>query len=1577
MKNNQDYSACDIPYYRDYISESFLTYLLKQARPVDGVPDLVEVGEHTGLETTHSLAFLCELYELVKVDLNLVLNKRIADREFIDRETSACFAFNQVQKRDFLSSEYKTIIGRTDSLGRIVIGPKNDYYSKAGKGAPIAKMPSFLEGNQVTLFGPPDDPKLSINAMNAYHRKLKNEPAVIEELLATQKNSPFWGADDEDSKTPLRTDLQSAGVNLTECFEGTINYTDSKSNKTYTLEADHLSQPIKRFPGLALPSFFLYSKNNPVPLHLYDFALHLYKNWHNEKALTFYVPKLENEEEARYIRLMIEAAEGLIIKLHPTYKAGTIRLMIVLENPRAVFRVNEIMDELFPYFVGASLGWHDYLASTARLFKEDAHYRIPVKADPNIVIKYIKASHHLLAEVVGSRGGVKVGGMYGILPVTSDLSSDSFQVTMKGFIKDVITQFKRDLTGFWVAHPDFVRIGLALVEAYKQYVSGDKDRLEILVKGLLNEKYHKEIMDFITGPDISGLNIDDPLYARSLLVADIKESTFIANNHPEEIRYNVFQSLQYLTDWLSGNGCVALPASIEGIPVRVMDDLATAERSRWEVWHELHHGRFSLEEFLKIAHEEMHFIRKDYSNDKKIVQVKWNDRTSKWYPVALNLMVKLMTDTHPVEFATELLLPFTIPLIRESLDPWKAVNEIDADKFFIDPALLRFNYYFEMCGSLKFAQTMSANLSLDWHKAEECILSFSKSDVLEAAGFHGDIGENKKTLDAKAMSEQQKVFDESDDIKKQLGQLGSEYLKKFGMKFLVSAHGKTGTELLDILKSRMDNTPEVELNNAKTQLWLITKKRMSSQPINTLQEKLEASFKKHGIKGAQISLSTANFKFQDLALGDCSTSTWFELASLSKTVASAFALEYFKSKNISLNTPVNSLLEKSTSTFRIKSLDETHLEWADQVTIAHLMSHSALNMHYVNGVPKNLPMPKIEKFLNGNTEYGYVPVGVQSAPGKTFHYSGGGFLVLEHLIEALENKSIIDLTLPFLENLGMKNFSFKQSDLPGKYYASGYLDNGERLSVERKMFPSFAAGAMGTAHDMTLFLNHLSRAYEDLKGSGSLSHDTAVTMLFGRDLGCQKFMATQIGLGVFVADAGPNKLAIHQGANDGFRCLYIYCFAGPDKGAGFSILCNAELNGVLFISEVAQSLLAEFKLEGIDTAKFKTQFDSKNIPQEEIVNIGYKNLVFGAFNPNLPEAITEHGPLDPLSKYNLAVGAKILEVSNQKFARAENLLSPFLPMFNPDLFGKQGKIMDSWETVRHNQEGCDTLLFELKKSSVIKYVSVSTKFHLGNQAEFISIDGFSSESKSWKTIIPKIKLSGHSIVNLLTESDANDTFSQIKVSNFPDGGISRLSLFGNDLPEVEKAKFQKSAGAQAIVFKDEIPKTHKPLATPYSPDKEEILSNWKKIKVGDEFDVANLAYGSKLLFASNEHYGPAIQTISPFAPMHMFDGFESARSRKPNHQEELIIELARAAVLHRVVLDFTFFVNNNPMEVSLMGLTQDSKWELLCDHSPMKAFAENRKEILINNPKKFTQLKVVAHPDGGINRVRAYTYLTE
>lgn len=674
----------DIPAFEPFASDALLRHLLGQAGLVPGVEGLRGIGDCSGLETPEALAFACALYERVRDRLAAVLDQRARDRAFIDAETRACVERNARAGLDFGDEAYETVIGLRDSGGRVVVGPASDGYFRA-EGKPVAALPDWLAAPHVTLFGPPNSARMAVNAMNALHRRLPGEPAIVQELLDRCGSLPKWGADDEDSKTPLRRDLMSASRNLADCFDGSLTVTEN--GREYRIADSGRSLPIKRIPGLALPCLFLFLRDNPLPMHIYDFALHLFHLWSDPKALVFYVPKLENEEEAAYFRFLVQEAEGMIRALHPGYAPGGVRLLIVLENPRAIFRANEIMDALHPYFAGASLGWHDYLGSAARLFREDGNYRIPVKSDPDIVIKHIKASHELLANVVGPRGGLKIGGMYGVLPTSAELASPSFQVTIKGFVRDVVIQLRRNLDGFWVAHPDFVRVGLALVQAWREWERGEREALRALVDALLGPAYRDEVMAFIQAPDADSLDASDARFPRALLAADLHESSLVANSDPEEVRYNVFQSLQYLTDWLRGNGCVALPARMEGQDVRVMDDLATAERSRWEVWHEIRHGRFGREALADIAFEEFVFIRAGRLPGGRQLQVAWTDATAVWYPVALRLMLLLMTQEEPVEFATELLLPFTLDEIREAADPWARVRELDPRKYHLPAAL--------------------------------------------------------------------------------------------------------------------------------------------------------------------------------------------------------------------------------------------------------------------------------------------------------------------------------------------------------------------------------------------------------------------------------------------------------------------------------------------------------------------------------------------------------------------------------------------------------------------------------------------------------------------------------------------------------------------------------------------------------------------------------------------------------------------------------------------------------------------------------------------------------------------------
>jgi allantoicase len=147
------------------------------------------------------------------------------------------------------------------------------------------------------------------------------------------------------------------------------------------------------------------------------------------------------------------------------------------------------------------------------------------------------------------------------------------------------------------------------------------------------------------------------------------------------------------------------------------------------------------------------------------------------------------------------------------------------------------------------------------------------------------------------------------------------------------------------------------------------------------------------------------------------------------------------------------------------------------------------------------------------------------------------------------------------------------------------------------------------------------------------------------------------------------------------------------------------------------------------------------------------------------------------------------------------------------------------------------------------------------------------------------------------------------------------------------------------------------------------------LKIGEEFNNASVAFGAKILHASNEHYSPAVQVISPFAPINMFDGMESARSRIPGHSEFVEVELSRALPVHRIEMDFTFFVNNNPLDVTIDALV-DGEWKLLVSRTPVKAFAGNKKIFDIQSKDVIQAVKVTTWPDGGMNRLRVFSYFS-
>ena len=174
-------------------------------------------------------------------------------------------------------------------------------------------------------------------------------------------------------------------------------------------------------------------------------------------------------------------------------------------------------------------------------------------------------------------------------------------------------------------------------------------------------------------------------------------------------------------------------------------------------------------------------------------------------------------------------------------------------------------------------------------------------------------------------------------------------------------------------------------------------------------------------------------------------------------------------------------------------------------------------MHYVYGVPLDKPFPNALDLISGTPEkpapYGYVPMFVSKKPGSAFGYSGGGFIVLQHLLELREKEPIAAIMGKFLAQAGAGvalGLSFHH-ELPGKHYANGYTDAGGMVPGGRLNFPPLAAGALGTAAALADWLRQLAVAYQRPEGCGCVTHAAARSVLANRpDIGSEAFMRSRM-----------------------------------------------------------------------------------------------------------------------------------------------------------------------------------------------------------------------------------------------------------------------------------------------------------------------------------------------------------------------------------------------------------------------------------------------------------------------------------
>jgi len=408
----------------------------------------------------------------------------------------------------------------------------------------IAPVPADLQDRRVEITGPVDR-KMIINALNS--------------------GASTFMADLEDSHSPTWNGTLQGQINLRDAVDRTIEFVNL-AGKHYKL-GDKIATLIVRPRGWHLVEKHLLIDDQPISASIFDFGLYFF---HNAKNLIakgsgpyFYLPKMESHLEARlWNDIFIRAQDMLDIP------QGRIKATVLIETILAAFEMDEIIYELRDHMAGLNCGRWDYIFSFIKRFKNVPAYIFPDRAQITMT-RHCMHSYSLLAiKTCHRRGAHAIGGMAAQIPIKNNPEANA--AALQRVREDKIREVTDGHDGTWVAHPGLVQI------AKDEFDKGMPTPNQI-------EKLRRDVQ----------VTTDDLL---KLPTGTITE---------EGLRANINIGIQYMAEWLLGNGCVPI--------YNLMEDAATAEISRTQLWQWVHHpkgvltdGRkVTLELFRSVMQEEM------------------------------------------------------------------------------------------------------------------------------------------------------------------------------------------------------------------------------------------------------------------------------------------------------------------------------------------------------------------------------------------------------------------------------------------------------------------------------------------------------------------------------------------------------------------------------------------------------------------------------------------------------------------------------------------------------------------------------------------------------------------------------------------------------------------------------------------------------------------------------------------------------------------------------------------------------------------------------------------------------------
>jgi len=308
------------------------------------------------------------------------------------------------------------------------------------------------------------------------------------------------------------------------------------------------------------------------------------------------------------------------------------------------------------------------------------------------------------------------------------------------------------------------------------------------------------------------------------------------------------------------------------------------------------------------------------------------------------------------------------------------------------------------------------------------------------------------------------------------------------------------------------------------------------------------------------------------------------------------------------------------------------------------------------------------------------------------------------------------------------------------------------------------------------------------------------------------------------------------------------------------------------------------------------------------------------------------------------LGGGVVGANDEFFAAADNLVAAEPPGFSPRTFGAKGQVYDGWETRRRREAGHDWAVVRLGAAGVVRGVVVDTSHFTGNfppeaAVEACRVHGYPSlaalVNAAWTTIVPRSPLVGDA-VNTFDVAD-DGVFTHVRLVIFPDGGVARLRVHGDVVPD--------------------------PLRFP---------DGW--------LDLAALENGGRVVGCSDRFYGAPAQLIEPGLARTMGEGWETRRRRGPGN-DWVLVRLAAPGRIRLAELDTSHFKGNAPGAALLRGvdarrhdLDDEAAWSELLPKTDLRPDTRHRFEVTAG---PVTHVRLDIFPDGGMARLRLHGHLDD